>query len=110
MLSAGASFAPGRSELQKGAFPDLDKLLGYMKENPSSKWIIEGHTDSRGSYEANKKLSLERAQAVYKYFVTRGISKSRLVVRGLGPDYPVADNGTEAGRTKNRRVVINRVE
>lgn len=110
VLSAGASFAPGKAILSSGAYGPLDKLVAFMKENTSSNWIIEGHTDNKGKYEGNKKLSLERAQAVLKYFVSKGINKDRFTVRGLGPDFPVADNNTEAGRTKNRRVVIIRVD
>ncbi|MBI2419434.1 MAG: OmpA family protein [Ignavibacteriales bacterium] len=110
VLSAGASFAAGKAVLSSGAYEPLDKLIAAMKENTNTNWIIEGHTDSQGKYESNKKLSLERAKAVLKYFVSKGIKKERFTVRGLGPDFPVADNKTEAGRTKNRRVVIIRVD
>ncbi len=109
VLSAGASFRPGKAELLSGAFPELDKLVSTMRDNSRTKWVIEGHTDNTGSEEGNKKLSRERAQAVLKYFVSKGISKERLTVRGLGADYPVSTNATDEGRQKNRRVVITRV-
>ena len=76
----------------------IDKMLFLLEE-----WeFIKGAN--------NKKLSLKRANAVVSYFVSKGISKNRFTVRGMGPDYPVADNRTEEGRTKNRRVVILRVD
>ncbi|MCK9210533.1 MAG: OmpA family protein [Ignavibacteriaceae bacterium] len=109
VLSAGASFGVGSSVLLPGAYGDLDKLAQTMLEEKTSKWLIEGHTDNAGSAANNKKLSLKRANAVVSYLVSKGISKNRFTVRGMGPDYPVADNRTEEGRAKNRRVVILRV-
>ncbi len=110
VLSAGASFGVGSAVLLPGAYTDLDKIAQTMFEEKTSKWLIEGHTDNLGSAANNKKLSLKRANAVLNYFVSKGISKNRFTVRGMGPDYPVADNRTEEGRTKNRRVVILRVD
>jgi len=110
VLSAGASFAAGSSVLLPGAYQDLDKIVKTMFDEKTSKWLIEGHTDNVGSAAINKKLSLKRANAVLNYFVSKGISKSRFTVRGMGADYPVADNSTEDGRAKNRRVVILRVD
>jgi outer membrane protein OmpA-like peptidoglycan-associated protein/opacity protein-like surface antigen len=108
VLNAGASFQAGRSVLLPAAYPDLDKLVQFMKDNPRSKWVIEGHTDNTGAPASNKKLSLARAQAVLKYFTSKGVGKDRFTVRGMGSDYPVASNATEEGRLKNRRVVIVR--
>jgi outer membrane protein OmpA-like peptidoglycan-associated protein len=109
VLSAGALFQMGKANLLPAAFPDLDKLVASMKETPKSKWIIEGHTDNIGAPANNKKLSLARAQAVLKYFTSKGLNKDRFTVRGLGADFPVTTNATEEGRLKNRRVVIIRV-
>lgn len=110
VLSAGASFGVGSAVLLPGAYTDLDKISQTMFEEKTSKWLVEGHTDNTGSAANNKKLSLKRANAVVSYFVSKGISKNRFTVRGMGPDYPIADNRTEEGRTKNRRVVILRVD
>ena len=77
-----------------------------MKQDPNSRWLIEGHTDSRGSAKLNKKLSLARATSVLNYFIMQGIDGARFEVRGMGSDYPVADNSTEYGRAQNRRVKI----
>ncbi len=110
ILGAGTTFELNRAILKPAAFGELDKLVDVMKSEPESKWLIEGHTDITGPYKFNKKLSLQRAQAVYNYFVKKGISGSRFEVRGLGPDFPVADNSTREGREKNRRVVIIRTD
>lgn len=110
VLSAGASFQVGKATLLPAAYPELDKIVKVMKDYPASNWIIEGHTDNTGTYEINKKLSTKRAEAVLNYFVSKGIKKERFTVRGLGPDFPIADNATEEGRQKNRRVVIIRVD
>lgn len=110
VLSGESSFLSGQSKLQPAILPELDKLVQFMKENPQTSWIIEGHTDNKGNYDKNKKISLDRATAVMKYFESKGISKSRFSVRGLGSDFPAADNATEEGRLKNRRVVILRAD
>ncbi|GAB6282122.1 MAG: hypothetical protein STSR0008_08660 [Ignavibacterium sp.] len=105
-LSGKTTFASGKSELLPSSYADLDKLIEVMKAYPDSKWIIEGHTDSKGSYKSNKALSLRRSESVMNYFVSRGIDKTRFEVIGMGPDNPIADNKTAEGRAMNRRVVI----
>ena len=81
-----------------------------MNKYPETKWRIEGHTDSTGSYSRNKQLSLERANAVAGYLIQNGIDESRLEAVGLGPDFPIADNSTETGRAMNRRVSIELIK
>src|SRR3990170_939827 len=110
VLSSGATFAFGQSSLLPAVYPELDKLVKVMIENPTSHWRIEGHTDDKGPDWANKKISQERAESVLRYFVSRGISSDRFVVVGLGKDYPIADNLTSEGMAKNRRVVIIRID
>jgi outer membrane protein OmpA-like peptidoglycan-associated protein len=109
-LSSGTTFAFGQSALLPTAYPALDKLVNVMTENPGSRWRIEGHTDNKGPDWANKKISLERAESVFRYFVSRGINPDRFVVVGLGKDYPIADNLTSEGMAKNRRVMIIRTD
>ena len=75
-----------------------------MKENPSYKLSINGHTDNVGNAEKNQKLSEDRAAAVKAYLESKGVDASRLSSAGFGQDQPVADNKTKAGRAKNRRV------
>jgi len=85
----------------------LDKLAKLITENGWLKKIrIEGHTDNRNSYKYNMKLSTRRARAVVNYLVQKGLSRSRFDARGYGEGLPIADNGTEAGRSANRRVVF----
>ncbi len=109
-LSGKTTFASGKSELLPSAYADLDKLIEVMKAYPDTKWIIEGHTDSQGSYQSNKTLSLRRSEAIFNYFVSRGIDKARFEVIGMGEDQPIADNKTAEGRAMNRRVVIKAKE
>ena len=75
-----------------------------MKNNPSLKVEIGGHTDNVGSVEANKKLSAARAKAVYDHLTANGIDASRLSFRGYGETKPIASNDTPEGRAENRRV------
>ena len=109
-LSAGANFAFGSSTLLPSAYPELNKLIEVIKQNSISRWRIEGHTDNIGSEKANLKISRERAESVLNYFISKGLARNRFEVFGMGKDYPVADNSTEAGRAQNRRVVIIRIK
>ena len=108
-LSAGATFAFGKSKLLPSAFAELDKLIKVMKEKTSSRWQIAGYTDNIGSDNANKKISIARAKAVMEYLVSKGINIRRLKIVGYGKANPVASNATEEGRAKNRRVEITRI-
>lgn len=99
-------FETDRAELKPGAARNLDQLAQALRDNPTSTVEIEGHTDSTGGHGYNQTLSDRRAQAVRGYLVSHGIDGSRVASRGLGPDYPVASNGTEAGRQQNRRVEV----
>lgn len=110
ILRSGTTFAVGKSELNPAAFQELDKIVAVIKDNPDSRWRIEGHTDNTGSSESNKKLSYNRALAVLEYFTSQGLARNRFEVFGLGEDIPVADNSTEEGRALNRRVVILRID
>jgi len=84
----------------------LDKVAGTLVEYDQTVIQIAGHTDSTGSHAYNMKLSEQRAQSVKNYLTGRGVPAQRLHTIGAGPDYPVADNSTEAGRAQNRRVEI----
>ena len=99
-------FDTAAATLKPGAASAIDRLAKYLEQNPESRVIIEGHTDSRGSEAYNEDLSQRRAQAVADELVTRGISSDRLEVIGRGEGFPVANNGTDAGRQQNRRVEI----
>jgi outer membrane protein OmpA-like peptidoglycan-associated protein len=100
-------FDTSRDTIQARSKPLLDNVATIMKAHPEIGRVrVEGHTDSRGSRAYNLRLSKRRAAAVVKALVQRGVAGDRLESAGFGPDRPVADNGTDAGRAKNRRVVL----
>ena len=77
-----------------------------MRNNPDTDVKIYGHTDSSGSDAINNPLSQRRAESVYNYLISKGISGSRLEAQGFGSSQPVADNNTAAGKSQNRRVEV----
>jgi outer membrane protein OmpA-like peptidoglycan-associated protein len=108
-LNVSTIFDKNGATLKTSAFQELDKLLEEMKRDPLSRWKIESHTDNVGSDEGNLRMSIKRAEAVQNYFLSRGISKIRIEAIGFGSKFPLADNKTEDGRNKNRRLIIKRV-
>ncbi len=100
------NFDSGKSEIKTESQPIIDQLAEMMKTSPDLKISIEGHTDNVGSAESNKILSLNRAKAVMTAMSAKGINASRLSSLGWGQEKPVADNRTEDGKAKNRRVEI----
>lgn len=99
-------FETDRAELKPGATRGLDQLAEALRTDDRGSVAIEGHTDATGSREHNVDLSLRRAQSVQAYLVGRGVSPQRISARGLGPDFPVADNASAGGRLQNRRVEV----
>jgi outer membrane protein OmpA-like peptidoglycan-associated protein len=98
-------FATGRATILNKSFPILDEVVRLLKVNPEIKTLgIEGHTDNRGSDKLNEKLSDDRAHSVMKYLSDHGIDAGRLTAQGFGPKRPIADNNTNEGRQRNRRV------
>lgn len=93
----------------KPAYQDeLAKLGTFLKDNPSAKGSIEGHTDSVGNKKANMKLSQRRAESVRSYIIKHSaVDASRITAKGFGPTKPIADNKTAAGKAKNRRIEAN---
>lgn len=89
---------------------ELDKLAGLMKENPTAKVTITGHTDNVGNADKNLLLSEQRAVAVKEYLLSKGIPKENINTKGLGSQKPIADNTTEDGKRKNRRIEIEVAE
>lgn len=92
--------------LRSSSYTYLERLYEYLQNNPDKQVTIAGHTDNTGTEEYNQSLSQRRAQAVRDYLVRRGIASSRITVKGYGTSKPVAQNETEGGRQKNRRVEI----
>lgn len=95
-----------KSVLKKESFPELNRMLELMHENPDMTFEIAGHTDWVGTDEYNFGLSQRRANAVYNYFLKNGIKKERLSPVGYGESRPVATNATDEGRAENRRVEL----
>jgi outer membrane protein OmpA-like peptidoglycan-associated protein len=104
IIMKNIEFATGKSDINPTSEKILNNALVAMKKIPGTTFDIVGHTDDVGEREDNIKLSTERAEAVKKWLVDRGIAESRLTTRGAGPDEPLLPNNTEANRQKNRRV------
>lgn len=85
---------------------ELLELVAYLKENPDIRFEIQGHTDNQGNASYNMKLSEQRAQSVYNFLKTNGVSAERMQFKGYGSSLPVADNSTAEGRSKNRRITF----
>lgn len=99
-------FKTAKWDLLPEAFPMLEKLNDFMMENKSLNIAIAGHTDSRGSYSYNQKLSERRASSVANYLVIHGIKKDRITSNGYSFSVPVATNETAQGQLLNRRVEV----
>ena len=99
-------FDVNKFDLKTESQVELDKLVQLLKENPTLKIRLEGHTDNVGSATDNLRLSDNRAKAVVGYLVSKGIPAARLQARGFGATQPIADNKTEEGRAKNRRTEL----
>jgi outer membrane protein OmpA-like peptidoglycan-associated protein len=97
-------FNTGKSTIRSTSFSSLDDLAKLLIEKPQYKLLIEGHTDNAGKRSSNITLSKNRANAVKNYLVKKGVSATRFQVQYFGPDKPIADNSTEEGRQRNRRV------
>lgn len=100
------SFATGSAQLAPGLEPVLSRFAQTLVENPKTTVRIVGHTDSTGSDAINDPLSVNRASSVRNYLVGRGVAANRIAIDGRGARDPIADNATDAGRARNRRVDI----
>lgn len=98
------SFEVGRADLKPALRPVLEQFAQGLDANTFVR--IVGHTDSTGSDAINEPLSVQRAQSVRDFLGTRGVSARRMSIEGRGSREPLADNATEAGRARNRRVEI----
>ena len=92
--------------LKPGAMKEINRVATVLLEYPQTNIEIEGHTDSTGAADYNQSLSERRALSVQNELINQGISPNRMTTVGFGETQPIADNGTEAGRQLNRRVVI----
>ncbi len=104
-IELNVSFATKSAVVKNKFHDDIKKVSNFLKTYPDTIAVIEGHTDNVGDDENNLKLSQQRAENVMRHFVDYGIHPSRLRAEGYGESRPVADNSTEEGKQKNRRVV-----
>lgn len=105
-FESGILFATNSSTLNTASRSSLDKFATSLQNNPDTDVEIYGHTDSSGSDAINNPLSERRAESVYNYLSTKGVSGLRMTYEGFGSKQPVADNSTVAGRAENRRVEV----
>jgi len=99
-------FDTGKATIKEESLPIIDQMYDLLNSNASLNVSIEGHTDNVGTPESNKTLSESRAKSVMDALVSRGITANRLSSIGWGQERPVADNRTEEGKAKNRRVEL----
>jgi outer membrane protein OmpA-like peptidoglycan-associated protein len=100
------NFDTGKSTIKPESQPIIEQIVQMLTDNPDLMINIEGHTDNVGSPKLNMTLSQERAKSVMTEIIDQGIDATRLSAVGYGQDKPVADNTTEEGRAKNRRVEL----
>jgi len=97
-------FDTNKSTLKNESYPELDRVVAFLKDNLAIEIEIDGHTDNVGADDLNNSLSSSRAKVVYDYLISKGISTTRLQYKGFGKTKPLASNETEDGKAKNRRV------
>nr|WP_315228272.1 OmpA family protein [uncultured Limnohabitans sp.] len=100
------SFDTGRYDIKPNLRPILDQFAQGLSQQPGTEVRIIGHTDNTGSEAVNNPLSVNRAQSTRDYLVARGVNSNRITIDGRGEREPIADNTTEAGRARNRRIEI----
>ena len=106
-LFAPLTFKTSSAEIDPTSFPVLEEIVAALKANPDiARVAVDGHTDGRGDAAANVLLSQKRAVSVVGWLTAHGIDPRRTEARGFGPHQPIADNATDAGRAKNRRVEL----
>lgn len=105
-IPSDISFDTGRADIKANLRPILDQFAQGLTGQPNTEIRIVGHTDSTGSDAINNPLSVNRAASARDYLVSRGVDSRRIQIDGRGSREPIADNNTDAGRAKNRRIEI----
>lgn len=105
-FDAGILFETNSSTLSAQSQDALSKFGQSLQNNSETNVVISGHTDNTGTDAINEPLSAKRAESVANFLISKGVSRNRMTTVGNGSKQPVADNTTDAGRTKNRRVEI----
>jgi outer membrane protein OmpA-like peptidoglycan-associated protein len=104
IITYGITFDIGKATIKPQSMTEINRIYELMNQNADLKFEVQGHTDNTGNAALNQKLSEQRAQAIVAKLVEMGISANRLTAVGKGQSSPIADNGTDEGRAKNRRV------
>ncbi|MDB5749955.1 MAG: hypothetical protein JWP65_376 [Ramlibacter sp.] len=105
-IPSDVSFDTGRSDIKANLRPVLDQFANGLANQPNTEVRVVGHTDSTGGTDLNNRLSLDRAESTRQYLLARGVDPRRVTIAGRGEAEPVADNTSDAGRARNRRVEI----
>jgi outer membrane protein OmpA-like peptidoglycan-associated protein len=108
-ISLYINFETGKANILPDSQPIIDQIVLMLNQNKNMQISIEGHTDNVGTNEFNQTLSENRAKSVLNALTAQGIDKSRLSFKGWGSSKPIADNRTEEGKAKNRRVEIIKI-
>ena len=95
-----------KSIVKRESFVELESIINILNSRPNMKISLKGHTDSQGSDAYNINLSKNRVSAVREFLISNGIDDNRILIEALGEKVPVAENNSEAGRKKNRRVEV----
>ena len=104
IVTYGITFDIGKATIKPESMTEINRIFDLMNQNPNLKFEVQGHTDNTGTVAGNQKLSEQRAQAIVNKLVEMGIAANRLSAKGMGQSAPLADNSTDEGRAKNRRV------
>jgi outer membrane protein OmpA-like peptidoglycan-associated protein len=104
IITYGITFDVGKSTIKPESMSEINRIAQLMKDNPDLKFSVEGHTDNTGAAASNQTLSEARSKAVMDKMIEMGIAADRLKSAGKGQTAPIADNSTDEGRAKNRRV------
>ena len=104
IITYAITFDIGKANIKPESMTEINRIAQLMKDNADLKFEVQGHTDNTGTVAGNQKLSEQRAQAIVNKLVEMGIAANRLSAKGMGQSAPLADNSTDEGRAKNRRV------
>jgi outer membrane protein OmpA-like peptidoglycan-associated protein len=104
IITYGITFDIGKATIKPESMGEINRFVKLMQDNPDLKFEVQGHTDNTGSAATNQTLSEQRAKAIVAKMVELGIPASRLTAVGKGANSPIADNSSDEGRAKNRRV------
>lgn len=104
IITYAITFDIGKANIKTESMTEINRIAQLMKDNGDLKFEVQGHTDNTGTVAGNQKLSEQRAQAIVNKLVEMGIEANRLSAKGMGQSAPLADNSTDEGRAKNRRV------